>query len=518
MKLSDLLKTIDGATMPTTCADIEIASITDNSAEATKGALFAAVRGTQTDGHRYIADAIQRGASAILVDDITALKNVNAADTDIISVKDSAQTLGSIASAFYGHPSRKLRLVGVTGTNGKTTTATLLWQLFERMGYRCGLISTVVYRIHEQTENATHTTPSAICINQLLKRMVDAGCQYCFMEVSSHSVVQKRIAGLHFSGGIFTNLTHDHLDYHKTFAEYLQAKKGFFDALPSDAFALTNIDDRNGNIAVQNTAARRYTYALRSAADFKCRIIEQQMDGTLLNINGTELWTPLIGEFNAYNLCGVYGASLLLTDLLPSMLTDVDVDVDVDINADADTGKERAAAILQHISALTGAVGRFERIAKNGITGIVDYAHTPDALQNVLDTANKLLTNAGHSGALITVVGCGGDRDRTKRPVMAQIAARHSTRAILTSDNPRTEDPQAILDDMSAGLNAEDMKRVLVVADRRSAIRTAATLARSGDIVLVAGKGHEDYQIVGKTKRHFDDREELQQALEEVGR
>jgi UDP-N-acetylmuramoyl-L-alanyl-D-glutamate--2,6-diaminopimelate ligase len=422
----------------------------------------------------------------------------------------------ALSRMLYGNPSHKLCLIGVTGTNGKTTTATLLWQLFESMGCKCGLISTVVYRIHDRTLPATHTTPSLLSINKLLAEMVKSGCKYCFMEVSSHAIVQRRNEGLHFQGGIFTNITHDHLDYHKTFNEYIRAKKLFFDGLPPTAFALTNHDDRNGAVMLQNCKAHKHTYALRSMADFKCRIVEQQLDGTLLNINGTEFWTPLIGNFNAYNVCSVYGTATLLMD-----------------NDDA-TGND-PASIIQHLSALTGAAGRFERIASpSGIVGIVDYAHTPDALQNVIDTINKLITDNGQCTMdndpnpnskdnyplsiihypLITVVGCGGDRDRSKRPIMARIAARGSARAILTSDNPRTEQPEAILQEMVNGLSADEAKNVLVIADRRQAIKSAVALARKGDIILIAGKGHEDYQIIGTTKHHFDDKEELRQAFD----
>ena len=475
----------------------EINAVTADSRSAAGGACFVALRGTQADGHLFVPAAVANGAAAVVCEELPAnYEAMLAAAPRLCFVKtpDTAAALGHIAAAFYGNPSHRLQLVGVTGTNGKTTTATLLYELFEMLGHKAGLISTVVYKIHRRPLEATHTTPDALRLNELLAAMVSEGCTHCFMEVSSHAAQQQRISGLRFAGGIFTNLTHDHLDYHKTFAEYLKAKQSFFDLLPPQAFALTNIDDRNGRIITQNTRARIHTYALRSFADFHCKIIEQQLDGTLLDINGAQFWTRLIGDFNACNICAIYAAASLLTN--------------------ASGSPETSAALLAHISALQAVAGRFEYIRRaDGALAIVDYAHTPDALQNVLDTINRLRRD-GQS--VIAVAGCGGDRDRTKRPLMARIAAEGSTTAILTSDNPRTENPQAILDDMTAGLSPEAMRRTLVIADRRQAIRTAAALAQSSSIILIAGKGHEDYQIVGTTKSHFDDREEVRRAFAET--
>ena len=392
--------------------------------------------------------------------------------------------MADMAAAFYGHPSRELKLVGVTGTNGKTTTATLLYDLVRALGHKAGLISTVVYKIDERTVEATHTTPDTIRLNAMMREMVDAGCEYCFMECSSHAIVQERTRGLRFAGGLFSNITHDHLDYHKTFAAYIKAKQRFFDALPADAFALTNIDDRNGRIMVQNTAARTATYSLRSMADFRCKIVEQHLDGMLLRIDGSEVWAALPGRFNAYNLLAVYGAARLL-------------------------GFERDE-VLRVLSALHSVAGRFEVVrAANGTTAVVDYAHTPDALENVIRTIEEIRTP---SQQLIVVCGCGGNRDRTKRPEMAAIAVKYASTAIFTSDNPRHESPEAILDEMTAGLGSA--VRYLRIVDRAEAIRTAVMLAHPGDILLIAGKGHEDYQIIGDTKHHFDDREQVRKALD----
>ena len=455
-----------------------------NSRKVEKGDLFVAVRGTQVDGHDYIPDAIAQGASAIVCETLPADELDPA--VSYVLVDDSAAALALLAAAYYGHPSQKLRLVGVTGTNGKTTIATLLYDLFTALGHRCGLISTVVYRVGEERIESTHTTPDPLTLNRLMAEMVDAGCDYCFMEVSSHSIVQKRIEGLRFTGGIFTNITHDHLDYHKTFAEYIKAKQGFFNALPKEAFALTNIDDRNGEIMLQNSPARRkVTYSLRNVADYHGRIVEEHLDGMEIEMNRQQVWVQFIGRFNAYNLTAIYGAAMEL-------------------------GQE-SAEVLRILSTLHPVSGRFEQIrAADGRLAIVDYAHTPDALQNVIDTINELRKEGAQ---LITVVGCGGNRDTTKRPVMAQVAANGSSRVILTSDNPRFEDPQVILDEMRAGLDKAQMARTLTIADRREAIRTAAALARPGDIILVAGKGHEPYQEIAGVRHHFDDREEVRAAF-----
>ena len=457
-----------------------VRSLTCDSREVAAGSCFFAVTGTAADGHRFIPQAVAAGAVAVVCQQ---LPETLAEGVCYVAVADTHAAMADMAAAFYDHPSRELHLVGVTGTNGKTTVATLLYDLFRRLGYEAGLISTVVYRVGERRIASTHTTPDVIRLNALMREMVDAGCAYCFMEVSSHAIVQERIRGLHFEGGIFTNITHDHLDYHKTFAAYIEAKKLFFDRLPAGAFALTNADDRNGRVMVQNTAAKVSTYSLRSMADFRCRIVETHLDGMLLRIDGAEVWVGLLGRFNAYNLLAVYGAASLL-------------------------GLDRGE-VLRTLSALHPVSGRFEVIrAENGTVAVVDYAHTPDALENVLRTIGELRTPAQQ---LFAVCGCGGDRDRTKRPEMAQIAVKYASTAIFTSDNPRHESPEAILDEMTAGLDPS--VRYLRIADRAEAIRTAVMLSRPGDILLVAGKGHETYQIVGDEKRHFDDREEVRRAF-----
>lgn len=462
-------------------SDARISSLEFDSRKVTPGDMFVAVRGTLTDGHNYIAQAIESGASAIVCQTLPPRLDPR---VTYIKVADSSVALAEMASAFRGDPSGKLKLVGVTGTNGKTTTATLLYDLFTALGYAVGLLSTVVNKITGRDIDATHTTPDPLEINRLLAEMVDAGCEYCFMEVSSHSVTQNRIRGLHFTGGIFTNLTHDHLDYHKIFAEYLKAKKTFFDILPRTAFALTNTDDRNGEVMLQNCPARHRTYSLRRKADYRCRIIEQHPDGMLLEIDGSQLWVQFIGRFNAYNLLAVFAAARELG-----------------------AGKEE---ILQAMSTLKPVAGRFECVrSTGGKLAIVDYAHTPDALQNVLATIDELKGG----GQVITVVGCGGDRDSAKRPVMARIAAQMSNRIILTSDNPRTEDPAAILAQMQEGLDAVMRTKALTISDRREAIRTAAALAKSGDVILIAGKGHEPYQEINGVRHHFDDREEIAAAF-----
>ncbi|MBR4853605.1 MAG: UDP-N-acetylmuramoyl-L-alanyl-D-glutamate--2,6-diaminopimelate ligase, partial [Alistipes sp.] len=437
-------------------------------------------RGTQSDGHDYIDKAIEQGAAAIVCEKMPE-KVVDG--VSYIEVEDSNAAMADIAAAFYDNPSRQLSLVGVTGTNGKTTIATLLYDLYRGMGYKVGLISTVVYRIGEREVDSTHTTPDTIRLNAMLREMVDIGCDYCFMEVSSHSVVQERIRGLKFRGAIFTNLTHDHLDYHGTFAEYIKAKKRLFDSLDKRAFALTNCDDRNGEVMVQNCRAQVSRYSLRQMADFRCKILETHFDGMLLKIENNEVWVNFLGRFNASNLMAVYGAARLL-------------------------GTEEQE-LLQGLSTLHSVSGRFEPVrSEDGKVAIVDYAHTPDALENVISTINDI---RGEGQRLIVVCGCGGDRDATKRPEMAAIASREADIAILTSDNPRTEDPEKILDQMMEGVDSS--AQVLRITDRRQAIRTAVMLARKGDIILVAGKGHENYQIIGREKLHFDDREELRAAF-----
>ena len=451
-----------------------------DSRKVVPGTLFFATRGTQADGHAYIPAAAAAGAAAVVCEELPAERP---AGVTFVQVPDSTVALGQVASAFYGHPSRRLKLVGVTGTNGKTTTATLLYRMFRRLGYKAGLISTVVYCVDDREIPSTHTTPDSIRLNAMMAEMVEAGCDYCFMEVSSHSLVQHRTAGLAFVGGIFSNITHDHLDYHTTFAEYIRAKKLFFDGLPAGAFALTNADDRNGMVMVQNTKATVKTYALQSFADFRCRIVETLLDGMLLNLDGSEVWVKFLGRFNAYNLTSVYATALLL---------------------DA-----RRDEVLRILSDLTSVDGRFEPIhSKEGVTAIVDYAHTPDALQNVIGTINEIRKK---DQRLYVVVGCGGNRDATKRPEMAKIAVDGSDMAVLTSDNPRLEEPGAIIEQMKSGL--EPGARYLAITDRREAIKAAVALARPGDIILVAGKGHETYQDVGGVKHHFDDREEVRAAF-----
>lgn len=464
--------------------DLDISSISFDSRKVENGTLFFAVRGTQVDGHNYIEKAIEKGALAIVCEELPA--NLNEAVT-YIKVDNSAYVLGVSASNFFDNPSKKLKLTGVTGTNGKTTIATLLYRLFTDAGYVCGLLSTIENIVDHEVIPSTHTTPDSIELNALLKKMVDKGCEYAFMEVSSHSVDQDRIAGLNFAGGIFTNLTHDHLDYHKTMANYRNAKKKFFDNLPSNAFAITNLDDKNGAIMLQNTKAKRLSYALKHDADFKGVVLESHFDGMMLKVNGTELFTQLVGGFNASNLLAIYGAAIAL-------------------GFDKDE-------LLVEISKLKGANGRFDMVhCECGIVGIVDYAHTPDALENVLKTINDVRC---HKETLITVVGCGGNRDTTKRPEMAAVAAKMSDKVILTSDNPRNEDPDEIIRQMKEGLDEEAKRHVLSITNRREAIRTAVALASKGDIILLAGKGHENYQEINGIKNHFDDKEELSEALKE---
>ena len=499
MKLKDILTNsnlleIEGE------KDLDIDGIAFDSRKVTQSTMFFAVNGTQVDGHDYIGNAIESGAVAVVCEKMPKAKQKG---VTYIKVDNSAYVLGMAASNFFGNPSEKLRLVGVTGTNGKTTIATLLYRLFSDAGYSCGLLSTIENIIDHEVIPSTHTTPDPIELNTLLQRMVEAGCEYAFMEVSSHSVAQDRIAGLHFAGGIFTNLTHDHLDYHKTMANYRNAKKRFFDSLPQSAFALTNLDDKNGAFMLQNTMARKLSYALKHDADFKGIVMESHFDGMMLKVNGTEVYTQLVGGFNASNLLAIYGAALALG-----------------------FNKEE---LLVEISKLHGANGRFDMVhSESGIVGIVDYAHTPDALENVLRTINEVMKSGTFkspatdsqlstlNSQLITVVGCGGNRDATKRPEMAAIAVKLSDRIILTSDNPRNEDPDDIIRQMREGIAEADRHKVLSITNRREAIRTAVALAKKGDIILVAGKGHENYQIINGVKNHFDDKEELSEAFKEA--
>ena len=465
--------------------DADIVDITFDSRKVSQGTLFFAVKGTQVDGHDYIDSAIEKGASVIVCEKMPRKKAEN---VTYVKVDNSAYVLGVGASNFFGNPSEKLKLVGVTGTNGKTTIATLLYRLFTEAGYSCGLLSTIENIVNRDVVPSTHTTPDPIELNALLQQMVDKGCEYAFMEVSSHSVAQDRIAGLHFAGGIFTNLTHDHLDYHKTMANYRNAKKKFFDDLPQGAFALTNLDDKNGAYMLQNTKARKLSYALKHDADFKGVVMESHFDGMLLKVNDTEMFTQLVGGFNASNILAIYGAAFALG-----------------FNKDE---------LLVEISKLRGANGRFDMVhSEKGIVGIVDYAHTPDALENVLVTINEVRC---HKETLITVVGCGGNRDTTKRPEMAAVAVKLSDRVILTSDNPRNEDPDEIIRQMKAGVAEADKGKVLSITNRREAIRTAVALAKRGDIILLAGKGHENYQEIKGVKNHFDDKEVLSEAFKEA--
>jgi UDP-N-acetylmuramoyl-L-alanyl-D-glutamate--2,6-diaminopimelate ligase len=474
-KLSELLEGVEYGEIAGD-AGVEVANLEIDSRESGPGSLFFALRGTVSDGHRFIDKAVSSGAVAVVCE---SLPDDRQDSVCYISVKDTAEVLGYMASAFYGHPSGKLKLIGITGTNGKTTTATLLYRLFGEMGMKSGLISTVNYFIGERKMAATHTTPDPVKLNWLISEMVREGCTYCFMEVSSHAVVQQRIGGLRFGGGIFSNITRDHLDYHNTFIEYMNAKKRFFDVLGKDSFALINNDDRNSSYMVQNTRARVETYAMKSMAGFRAGIVESHPGGMLMNLNGKELWTTFIGAFNAYNILAVYSAAMLL-------------------GADEDE-------VLRIISSLTPVEGRFETIrSPKGVTAIVDYAHTPDALENVIDTIRALLTP---ENSLITVAGAGGDRDKGKRPLMAGIASNKSSRLIITSDNPRTENPESIINDMMAGVSDENRGKVLTVISREEAIRAACMMARPGDFVLIAGKGHETYQEIMGVKHHFDDRE-----------
>ena len=465
--------------------EVEITSLECDSRKISLGSLFVAVRGVNVDGHRFIPIVTVGGVAAIVCEELPERLE---STVTYVKVSDSAVALGFLASQWYGNPSRQLQLVGVTGTNGKTTTATLIYEMARLEGYKAGLLSTVVNYIDTEAVHADQTTPDPLTLNRLLRQMVDAGCEYAAMEVSSHAAHQHRIAGLHFAGGVFTNLTRDHLDYHKTVDAYLAAKKSFFDNLPATAFALTNADDKAGEVMLQNTDARRHTYSLRTRADFTGKIVESRLDGTLLALNGHEVEVLFTGRFNAYNLTAVYGAALLLG-----------------WNPDR---------VLVDMSRLVPVAGRFQPFhSTDGVTAIVDYAHTPDALVNVLSTIRDIV---GGRGQIITVVGAGGNRDKGKRPIMAREAALRSDRLILTSDNPRDEEPDAIIADMREGLDARALAATLCIADRREAIRTAVSLAKEGDVVLVAGKGHEDYQEIRGVKHHFDDREVVQEALSQL--
>ena len=459
----------------------EVTALEYDSRKVAPGHCFFAVVGTASDGHNYIHSAIEKGAVAIVCQRLPESLSEGVA---YVVVEDTNTAMAAMAAAYYDNPSKELKLVGVTGTNGKTTTATLLYDMFMAMGYKCGLISTVVYRIAERRIDSTHTTPDSIRLNAMMREMVAEGCQYCFMEVSSHAAAQHRIDNLRFTGALFTNLTHDHLDYHGTYKEYIRAKKSFFDSLDKGAWAVVNIDDRNGDVMVQNTRAKVYRLSLRSMADYHTRLIELMPDGMQLNLDGHELWVKFTGRFNAYNLTTVYAAATLL-------------------------GIDKIE-VLTVLSALSPVSGRFETItAKDRTMAVVDYAHTPDALDNVLQTIDEVRKE---NQQLLVVCGCGGDRDKTKRPEMAAIALRYATTAIFTSDNPRTESPEAILDDMIAGVGTAT--NYLRITDRREAIRTASMLAKPGDIILIAGKGHEDYQIIGTEKHHFDDREQIREAFD----
>jgi UDP-N-acetylmuramoyl-L-alanyl-D-glutamate--2,6-diaminopimelate ligase len=463
--------------------NISVTDVCFDSRKVREGSLFVAVKGTLVDGHQYIQEVIDKGSVAIVCEQ---LPKVISPGITYVRVSDSAAALGFIASNFYNNPSEKLKLVGVTGTNGKTTIVTLLFQLFRLHGYRTGLLSTVRNQINDQVITSTHTTPDPIQLHGLLATMVEEGCTHCFMEVSSHSVVQKRIAGLEFAGGVFTNLTHEHLDYHKTFQEYLKAKKTFFDSLPGHAFALSNVDDKNGKMMMQNTKAKKYTYSLRTAADYMCKLIENHFSGLILNLGGHEVHCKLVGSFNAYNLTAAYATAVLL-------------------------GEEKMK-VLTGLSRLNPVEGRFDYItSKSKIIGVVDYAHTPDALQNVLSTIHDVSSGQGR---VITIVGCGGDRDAGKRPVMAKIACELSDQVILTSDNPRSEDPTEIIQEMEKGIGPGEVMKTLSIVDRKEAIKTAVQLAKPGDIILVAGKGHEKYQEVKGVKTPFDDKKILQELFQ----
>jgi UDP-N-acetylmuramoyl-L-alanyl-D-glutamate--2,6-diaminopimelate ligase len=482
MKLSELLKNVE-VLNSLGDADVDITGVNIDSRRIEKGHLFIAIPGTQTDGHNFIPKAIEQGAAAVLCE---YFPNTRVPGITYIAVESTEDAVGKVATVFYGEPSLKLKLVGVTGTNGKTTIATLLYNMFRKFGHKCGLLSTVCNYIEGEAIPADHTTPDPIELNKLLHQMVEAGCEYAFMECSSHAIAQKRIGGLKFAGGLFTNLTRDHLDYHKTFENYRDAKKAFFDGLSKDAFAITNADDKNGAVMVQNCKAKVKTYSTRSMADFRARIIECHFEGMYLEIDGREVGVQFIGKFNVSNLLAVYGAAVML-------------------------GK-KPEDILLVMSTLKSVAGRLEPIrSKDGITAVVDYAHTPDALENVLNAIHEVLDGKG--GQVITVCGAGGNRDKGKRPLMAQEAVKQSDRVIITSDNPRFEEPQDIINDMLAGLDQKQMKKVVSIVDRKEAIKTACMLAQKGDVILIAGKGHEDYQEIKGVKHHFDDREVVREIF-----
>lgn len=480
-KLKDLLTGVVGEEIHGN-VEVLVNTVHFDSRKVGEGDVFVAQRGASVDGHDFIEKAVVAGVVAVVCEEWPAVLKP---EVCYVKVADSSEALGRIAGNFYDNPSRKMKLVGVTGTNGKTTTATLLYELVRLMGKKAGLLSTVCNYVDEEKCPSTHTTPDALELNAYLKRMVEAECEYCFMEVSSHSIHQKRIAGLDFDGAVFSNITHDHLDYHKTFRAYIEAKKAFFDELKKEAFALTNADDKNGKVMLQNTVARQFTYSCKTLADYNCKVVEKHLDGTLLQLDGMEVWTKFTGDFNAYNLLTVYSAACLL-------------------------GLEKEE-VLRCMSMLVPVSGRFETImSEEGVVAIVDYAHTPDALENVLSTVKGL---KGKGNRMITVVGAGGDRDKTKRPEMADAACRYSDRVILTSDNPRSEEPTAIIADMQAGVKPEYKPKVLAITDRREAIRTALMMASKGDIVLIAGKGHENYQEIKGVKHHFDDKEVVREVF-----
>jgi len=481
MKISELLNHINYSEIIGS-AGKAVHGIEFDSRLVKPGFVFVAQLGVLSDGHKFIAKAIENGATVVVCEQ---LPDELFSDITYIKVDDSNEVLGKLASAFYQFPSKKIKVVGVTGTNGKTSIATLLYKMFLKLGYKTGLLSTISYRINEKEETASHTTPNALKIQQLLAEMAEEGCEFCFMEVSSHAVHQKRITGIEFAGGIFTNITHDHLDYHKTFAEYIKAKKTFFDGLSKEAFAITNIDDKNGLVMVQNTLAKKITFSNRSVADFKCKVIENHFDGMLLNMDGSDIWTRFVGKFNASNLLAVYTTAIQLG--------------------------QKKDEVLTIISDLHPVQGRFETVRSfDGKLAIIDYAHTPDALKNVLGAITEIRTR---NEQVITVVGAGGDRDKTKRPEMANEAVLASDKVILTSDNPRTEVPSQIINDMEAGVPAKYRNKVLSIENRREAIKTAAMLAQPGDIILIAGKGHENYQEINGVKHHFDDKEEIENCF-----
>lgn len=486
MLLKDILykvaiESVNGST------DISINKIEFDSRKIQEKDVFVAIRGTLSNGHDFIEKAIELGAVAIICDELPSKLE---AGITYVKVTDTNSALAFLAANFYQNPSANLKLVGITGTNGKTTIASLLYQLFKKAGYKVGLISTVKIMVDDVEYKATHTTPDSLTINYYINEMINLGCEYCFMEVSSHGIHQKRTEGLFFTGGVFTNLTHDHLDYHSSFAEYRDVKKSFFDHLPKTAFALTNLDDKNGSVMIQNSSARRLTYALKSYADYRAQILENQLSGLLLKINDNEVWVQLIGTFNAYNLLAIYGTAVEL-------------------------GLDKIE-VLRLLSELESVSGRFQFIiSSQKITAIVDYAHTPDALENVLKTIDDIRTK---NEQLITVVGCGGDRDKTKRPIMAKIASEISNKAIFTSDNPRTENPETIIEEMEKGVEAHNYKKTLSILDRKQAIKTACQLANSGDIILIAGKGHETYQEINGVRYHFDDMETVKEILEQLNK